>query len=126
MWVANLIWLIHMALISFIALVPFIGSIPLVLIDLVLMLGVAGHWLLNSNVCCLTELELFLRGLTDRSETFFGRLVGPVYGLNNNSSQWVGLLFLIGVCIWRLLNVWTKYKKRTGMLADDRVPRVSV
>lgn len=119
MWVANLIWLIHMALICFIVLVPFVGSVPVVALDIVLMLGVAGHWLLNSNVCCLTELECLLRGISDRSESFFERLVGPVYGINNNSSQWIILLFLLSVCIWRLLKASNEYKQRNGMLAND-------
>ena len=119
MWVANLIWFLHMLLICFIVLVPFVGPLLFVILDLVLMLGVAGHWALNSNVCCLTELECALRGLPERSESFFERLVGPVYGLNNSSSQWIGLGLLIVVCVWRLLKAWNEYKERNGMLAND-------
>ena len=119
MWVANLIWFLHMVLICFIVLVPFVGPLLFVLLDLVLMLGVAGHWALNSNVCCLTELECALRGITERSESFFERLVGPVYGLNNSSSQWIGLSFLLGVCVWRLLKARSEYIKGNGMLAND-------
>ena len=119
MWVANLIWLIHMILICFVVLVPFVGPLHFVLLDLVLMIGIAGHWLLNSNVCCLTELECLLRGITDRSESFFERLVGPVYGLNNCSSQWIGLIFLVCVCVWRLLKARSDYIKGNGMLAND-------
>ena len=111
MWIANLVWLFHMAVICFVVLVPFLGSLPFVLMDLVLMLGIGGNWLLNSDVCCLTELECALRGMTDRSQSFFGRLVGPVYGLNNNSSQWIGLTVLISICIWRLLKERDKIKK---------------
>jgi hypothetical protein len=119
MWVANLIWLLHMTLICFVVLTPFVGPLLFVFIDLVFMLGIAGHWALNSNVCCLTELEHALRGITDRSELFFEKLFGPVYGLNNSSSQWVGLIFLIAVCVWRLLKAWNEYKERNGMLAND-------
>ena len=119
MWVANIIWVLHMILICFIVLTPFIGPLLFVILDLVLMLGVAGHWALNSNVCCLTELECALRGLPERSESFFERLVGPVYGLNNSSSQWIGLSFLLGVCVWRLLKARNEYIKGNGMLAND-------
>jgi hypothetical protein len=112
MLAADLIWIFHVLLVFFVVLVPFVGHPGLVLINLIFMIGIAGHWILNNNVCCLTEFESFFRGIDDRSETFFGKLIGPVYGLNNSWSQWIGLLFLIAVSIWRLLKAWREYKGR--------------
>jgi hypothetical protein len=113
---ADLIWILHMVLICFVVLVPFIGHPGLVLINLIFMIGIAFHWILNNNVCCLTEFESFLRGIDDRSETFFGKLIGPVYGLNNSWSQWIGLLFLITVSVLKLKDA---FKKRNDVAHDS-------
>lgn len=123
MLTANIIRIIHLVLICFVVLVPFIGHPALVLINLVLMLGIAAHWALNNNVCCLTEIECILRGVTDRSETFCGKLIGPVYGLNNSSSQWIGLLFLIAVSVLKLKDA---IEKRKNDLANDPMHRREV
>ena len=44
------------------------------------------HWVTNQSVCALTEIEKFLTNKTD-DETFFGRLVGPVYKFKTKGQE---------------------------------------
>jgi hypothetical protein len=94
--VANLVYWSHFALSAFVLLTPFIGPDRWVLINLLFMLGIALHWVLNNNVCALTMLEKKLRGTQDDNSTFFGQVFGRAYTFGRDDQVcWAILVFLI-------------------------------
>jgi len=107
MFLANLIFLLHILIFLFVVLVPFIGPPLLILLNLIFMIGILFHWMLGSDVCALTVLESYLRG-EPMTETFFGRLFGPMYRIDFKTSK-VLLLLLILLSIKKLLVHYNRY-----------------
>lgn len=106
MFVADLIFLLHILIFLFVVLVPFIGSPLLVLLNLIFMIGILFHWVLGSDVCALTVLESYIRG-QPMTETFFGRLFGPMYRIDFKTSK----LILMCLIIFSILKLMTKKYK---------------
>jgi len=99
----DLILYIHLFILIFVILVPFTNSQPLLLVNLALMGAIAFHWATNNTTCALTMLEKVLRGETDDTRTFFGRVMGPVYttGKEKFTTQ-LGLFVLICLTLYKL------------------------
>ena len=109
---ANLIWCLHVLLILFIVLAPFTGDALIILLNLVIMAGIMFHWIVNNQVCCLTELEKICRGKECDSETFFGNLVGPVYSANSNMYSWILILILFAYNLKKLYEKKSQLKSK--------------
>jgi hypothetical protein len=77
--------------------VPFIGSPKWIAFNLVVLLAVLSHWILNNNVCFLTLIEKFVRGTPDDDRTFFGRLFGKfyTYGKDDKTSWYIIILLIL-------------------------------
>ena len=67
-----------------------------------------AHWLTNQSVCALTEVEKLLTGKDCDDDTFFGKIVGPVYKFKTQREEnlfvWTLLIALWGVTFVRLNN----------------------
>ena len=69
----------------------------LILVACILIPFIVAHWLTNNNTCCLTELEKYCRGICSE-ETFFGKLINPVYQVSNkNMYMGTVIVWIIGV-----------------------------
>lgn len=102
-FVANLIYIIHFAVLGFVVLAPFSSNQKILTIEMALLLTIMFHWITNNQVCCLTEFEKILRDETDDGNTFFGRIMGPVYSFGKDSQVTQILLFiLIMVTLYRV------------------------
>lgn len=75
---ANVVRLIHWLFVLFVVIAPFCSKPQLVVMHAALIPFVCFHWLLNSDVCCLTLLERWIRGC-DAEESFFHNVVSPIY-----------------------------------------------
>jgi len=107
---ADIIFLLHILIFLFVVLVPFFGSPLLILLNLIFMIGILFHWILGSDVCALTVLESHLRG-QPMTETFFGRLFGPMYRIDFKTSK-ILLLILILISIKKLLTHLYEWRDR--------------
>jgi hypothetical protein len=76
---ALIIQLIHWLVLLFIFLTPFFGDEYLMTLHMILVPFIMLHWLTNQTVCALTELEKIVRGGCNDDETFFGRVMTPIY-----------------------------------------------
>lgn len=54
------------------------------------------HWFTNQSVCALTEIEKFVTGKEDDDETFFGKVMGPIYKFHSRKDE---DLFLYGLMV---------------------------
>ena len=76
---ANFIKVVHFLLVVFIIVTPFCGTPYMLSMHFLIVPFIMGHWLTNQSVCALTEMEKLLSGKDCDEDTFFGKIVGPVY-----------------------------------------------
>ena len=86
--------LVHIVLALFIILAPFIGNEYFLTLHVILLPFIVFHWITNQSVCALTEIEKLVSGKKVDDETFFGKLVGPVYKFRTQEDE---MLFLYGL-----------------------------
>lgn len=77
--VVKLIQLIHILVRIFIIAVPFIGGEYMLTIHVIIIPFIMLHWATNQTVCALTELEKMARGGCKDEDTFFGKVITPIY-----------------------------------------------
>jgi len=44
------------------------------------------HWSVNDDTCALTQMEMAVTG-NDKDETFFGRVMGPIYKMDDTEAN---------------------------------------
>ena len=89
-----IIQIIHWALVLFVLLVPFFGSEYYLTIHLIIVPFIVLHWITNQSVCALTEIEKYMTGKETDGETFFGKIMEPVYKFHKQENE---DLFLYGL-----------------------------
>lgn len=92
---ANFIKVIHFLLVVFIIATPFFGTPYMLSMHFLIVPFIMAHWITNQSVCALTEMEKFLRGKECDDETFFGKIVGPVYKFKTQKEE--------NMFVWTLL-----------------------
>ena len=117
-FVANLIFVLHLAFILFYALTPFtnIKRHPeLHILHLFTGPLLFIHWLANSNECALTYLENALRGGVEPENSFFYNLVDPVYRPTSDAAV-KQLIWVVSIALWLITLV--KFIKNPCVLVD--------
>jgi len=110
--VADFIFGLHVLLMIAVLVTPFIGTQKWILIDLMFMLSVYIHWLLNDNTCALTVVEKMVRGTPDDESTFFGRLFGKAYEFGrDNKMSWAIIVILMLIATYRSKDEITSMKQ---------------
>jgi hypothetical protein len=63
------------------------------------------HWSVNDDSCALTQMEMVLTG-EKKENTFFGRVVGPIYKMDDTSANNLlkSLLFFLWLFVQFRLN----------------------
>ena len=111
---AILIRLIHILFVIFIIITPFIQNLKW--IYLVLHVVVIGslvlHWATNEDVCFLTWLECYVKGVP-KSESFIHSLVSPIYKIADSDLKNIihTVTPLLGsISFYRLFSNWVTVK----------------
>lgn len=85
---ATFIRAVHFLVVIFVVFAPFSGDEALLSLHAVFIPSLMLHWLMNSQVCCLTLLEAQLRGVPmTHDEVFLHRLISPVYSMNESEHR---------------------------------------
>ena len=58
------------------------------------------HWSVNDDTCALTQMEMYVTG-NSKDETFFGRVMGPIYKMDDNEANNILKSLLFG--LWLLV-----------------------
>lgn len=101
--VANILFILHVFIFLFVVVTPFTNYDILILLNMVFMMGIFLHWIVNNNICALTVLEKKLRGKENDEETFFGKLFGSVYTFGKDEK--ISWIILIGLILFSLIKV---------------------
>ncbi len=84
-YAANIVRLLHLALVIFVITVPFLGGNPswsLFAVHVMTVITLLVHWVSGQNACFLTLLESKLRGIPS-TNSFMHSIVTPVYQIDN-------------------------------------------
>lgn len=87
MVLANIIKVIHALVFLFVILTPFFGNDYFLSMHLLTIPFILLHWATNQSVCALTEMEKLITGTKCDEETFFGKVVGPVYKFKTHREE---------------------------------------
>jgi hypothetical protein len=85
---AGIIQCIHILVRIFIIATPFFGGDYFLSLHFLIIPFIMMHWATNQSVCVLTELERLVRGGCESNDTFFGKVMNPIY----KSESFVGRL----------------------------------
>ncbi len=89
---ADIIYYFHVLIVLFIIITPFTNMISLLILHVTFSICLLLHWKANSNVCSLSMLESYLRGV-DRDSTFSHQFIAPIYDIS--SSDWCHISTII-------------------------------
>ena len=70
------------------------------LLDAILVPFIFFHWSVNDDTCALTQMEMAITG-NDKDETFFGRVMGPIYKMDDTDAN--NLLKTLLFALWSLV-----------------------
>ena len=79
----NIIFALHTIFILMILIVPFTNNRRNLEFYSMVIPFIFYHWSVNDDTCALTQAEVAMTGKS-KDETFMGRLVGPIYKMEEN------------------------------------------
>jgi hypothetical protein len=89
---ANIISFLHLLVILFVINVPILSDNPFILMYYCfIVFFIMIHWHYNNDTCVLTVIESKLRG-KKQNDTYFGRLMKPIYNVSSTEIQYVTLI----------------------------------
>lgn len=110
---ASIICIIHIIVFCLVFIIPFTDSNYLLFCYIMFVPFIELHWIVNNDVCCLTELEKWLRGVKD-NECFTNKILSPIYKFpNNNQTLSTASYYIINVLISIVLSKLI-YKMNVG------------
>lgn len=95
-FLANIIWFLHVLVILFILIAPFTNLTALLILHITFSISLLVHWVFNSDECSLTLLESQLRGIP-RNESFSYKFISPVY--NMSKTDWSYFCYIITISL---------------------------
>lgn len=95
---------LHFLLVVFILGTPFFGDAYLQTMHFMIVPFIMLHWLTNQSVCALTEMEKILTGKDCDDDTFFGKVVGPVYKFKTREDE-DKFLWVILTVLWFITTI---------------------
>lgn len=106
MFLAGLIYIVHVIVILFVVIAPFLNIPGLLTLHIVYTICLMTHWYFNNNICCLTVAEGYLRGIKP-SETFIHEFIKPMYDINENVLNkyiWIITIIMFLISSYKLYN----------------------
>jgi hypothetical protein len=92
---ANIISFIHLLVILFVINTPLVTDNPFILLYYCfIVFFIMIHWHYNNDACILTLIESKLRGKKD-NETYFGKLIKPIYNVSSSEIQYITLILFM-------------------------------
>jgi hypothetical protein len=96
----NIIFYIHLVLFIAMLVIPFLKNTQLLEMYSLLVPFIFYHWSVNDDTCALTQMEMYVTG-NSKEETFFGRIMGPIYKMEDTDAN--NLLKTVMFGLWMLV-----------------------
>lgn len=102
MILAYLIRIIHIVLVIMVVVTPIlIKDSMLLVLHILVVCTILLHWKLNNNICILTLMEGWIRGIP-YEKGFLHQLIGPVFDHLPNTSMHILSILLIMISMHRI------------------------
>jgi len=82
----NIIFFIHLVFFITMLVVPFMKNRQNLEFYSLLVPFIFFHWSVNDDTCALTQMEMAVTG-NKKEETFFGRIMGPIYKMDDTEAN---------------------------------------
>jgi hypothetical protein len=82
----NIIFFIHLVFFITMLVVPFMKNKKNLEFYSLLVPFIFYHWSVNDDTCALTQVEMMVTG-NEKEETFFGRIMGPIYKMDDTDAN---------------------------------------
>ena len=82
----NIIFFIHLVFFITMLVVPFMKNKQNLEFYSILVPFIFFHWSINDDTCALTQMEMVMTG-NEKEETFFGRVMGPIYKMDDTDAN---------------------------------------
>ena len=107
----NIIFRIHTIVFIISLIIPFSSNVKYLKMYSMIIPFVFFHWSINDDTCALTILESNLTG-KEQKDTFFGRLMSPIYNIDNKTSDQIvkTTLFVLWMMVQRKLGILPRPK----------------
>ena len=107
----NIIFVIHIIVFVTSLIIPFSSNVKYLKMYSMIIPFVFFHWAINDDTCALTILESSLTG-KEQKDTFFGRLMKPIFTIDNKTSDQIvkTTLFVLWMMVQRKLGILPRPK----------------
>lgn len=111
----NFIRFLHILIVLFIIGAPFSNDPRVLIVHITSCISLLVHWYLNNDTCCLTLVESYLSG-KKKKETFMGRLISPVYTLDESTTSKVTYYSTIALMLVSIFR-FSRMEKKANLSA---------
>jgi hypothetical protein len=108
----NIIFTLHAVFLIWLIVIPFVNDERLLQMYSILIPFIFYHWSVNDDTCAMTQLETYMTG-KNKDETFFHRLVSPVYKMDDTAAN--NLLKSMLFFLW----MFTQYRLERFKIVED-------
>ena len=98
--VAVIIQIIHILVICFVLYGPWLKDLMFMLLYLVIIFGMAIHWIANDNSCLLTQLESMARGIP-LENGFIYRVLTPLFKIEHLDLS--KIIYIVTLTLWLIV-----------------------
>ena len=98
----NIIFIIHVLLFIIALVIPFTNDKEILEFYSLVVPFLFFHWATNDDTCILTQIEMNLTGNV-KDQTFFGRLMKPIYTMEDSDADKVPKFILF--MLWFIVQV---------------------
>ena len=113
----NIIFALHALLLLFLIIIPFVNDERLLQMYSILIPFIFYHWSVNDDTCAMTQLETYVTG-KNKNDTFFHRLVSPVYKMDDTAAN--NLLKSTLFFLW----MFTQYRLERFKIVEDDLKKL--
>jgi len=113
----NIIFALHAILLLFLIIIPFVNNERWLQTYSLVIPFIFYHWSVNDDTCAMTQLETYVTG-KNKDETFFHRLVSPVYKMDNTAAN--NLLKSTLFLLW----MFTQYRLERFKIIEDDLKKI--
>ena len=96
----NIVFIIHVLLFVSMMIIPFTNNTRNLEAYSIIVPFIFFHWSINDDTCVLTQIEMYVTK-NDKHESFFGRLMGPIYKMDNTQTN--NLIKTLMFFLWLLV-----------------------
>lgn len=113
----NIIFTLHAVFLLCLIIIPFLNNERWLHMYSILIPFIFYHWSVNDDTCAMTQLETYVTG-KNKDETFFHRLVSPVYKMDDTAAN--NLLKSMLFFLW----MFTQYRLERFKIIEEDLKKI--